>query len=181
MLRRTPRAFLVLSELRGPVPHDTALDRMARHAFTLFADYHQFYIQDESADGDLSDAWSQEAEQRLLAVAPGVVGIGTARNVEVPVALELLEHEPPLEQENYDHIVECSLLVESGRIVIAGCTDYFPDAPRLQASPGTYRVRACYSGLGSISEDGSEGSDSYLLQLWEAPSIEPTVLKSRVV
>jgi hypothetical protein len=28
---------------------------MRRYELTLFADYHQFYIQDEKADGDLSD------------------------------------------------------------------------------------------------------------------------------
>lgn len=29
---------------------------MSRHELVLFADYHQFYIQDENADGNLSDA-----------------------------------------------------------------------------------------------------------------------------
>lgn len=29
--------------------------------FKLFADYFQFYIQDEDADGNLSDSWNDEA------------------------------------------------------------------------------------------------------------------------
>jgi len=64
--------------------------------FNLFADYFQFYLQDEAASGDLSAAWTEEAVARLLAVAPGTVGIGTVRNMEVPVSLEIFASAPPL-------------------------------------------------------------------------------------
>lgn len=37
-----------------------------RFQYKLFADYHQFYLQDQSAAGDLSNSWTQEAE-----VSPG--------------------------------------------------------------------------------------------------------------
>jgi len=149
--------------------------------FKIFADYFQFYVQDEPANGDLSDAWSDEAVTRLLAVRPGVVGVGTVRNVDVPVSIELLSAEPMAFFAQWDHVVECSLLVQSGRIVVAGCTDYLPDAARIEAMPGTYRVRVCYAGLDSLSPDGLDGNDHYRLELWQAPAIEPTVLKQRAV
>ncbi len=147
--------------------------------FTLFADYFQFYLQDESAYGDLSDAWSEEAVARLLAVAPGVVGIGTARNMDVPVSIEVLEHPGAVDFEEWEHVVECSLVVESGRIVVAGCTDYFPEASRIHVKPATYRVRACFSGLSQVSDDGLSGEDKYRILLWPAPPTEPTILKQR--
>jgi hypothetical protein len=147
--------------------------------FRLFADYFQFYIQDEAADGDLSDSWSEEAVSRLLAVAPGVVGIGTVRNMEVPVAVSILATEAVLKLEDWDHVVECSLEVGSTRLVIAGCTDYLPGAARIPVAPATYRLRACYAGLDSLSKDGLEGNDRYEIQLWPAPAIEPRVLKQR--
>lgn len=100
------------------------------HSYRIFADYFQFYLQDEAATGDLSESWGDEAVDRLLAVAPGTVGVGTVRNTEVPVTLEVFASEPPLRTADYDHIVECSLAVESDRLVIAGYTDYFPDAAR---------------------------------------------------
>lgn len=153
---------------------------MSSNHFTLFADYFQFYLQDESADGNLSDSWNEEAVTRLLAVAPGTVGVGTVRNMDVPVSIEVLDSAPPLELEQWDHVVECTILVQGSRIVVAGCTDYFPDAARIQVAPGTYRVRVGYEGLASISEDGLSGNDSYKLQLWQAAEIEPTVLKQRV-
>ena len=62
---------------------------MQSFALTLFADYQLFYIQDEAADGDLSDSWDAAAGARLLALAPGTIGIGTARIAEVPVTVEI--------------------------------------------------------------------------------------------
>ena len=48
----------------------------------FFADYFQFYLQDDDpAFGNLAEAWTEDATQRLrIAVAPGIVGVGTARN-----------------------------------------------------------------------------------------------------
>lgn len=43
---------------------------MSHYKLTLFADCFQFYIQDENVDGNLSDAWTDDAVERLLAVAP---------------------------------------------------------------------------------------------------------------
>ena len=73
---------------------------MSSRTFKIFADYHQFYIQDESADGDLSEAWTDEAVANLLAVVDGTVGVGTVRNMDVPVTIEILSNEPPLNLAN---------------------------------------------------------------------------------
>jgi hypothetical protein len=152
---------------------------MSRYELTLFADYHQFYIQDENVDDNLSEAWSDEAVVRLLAVAPGTVGIGTVRNVDVPVTIAVLEREPVLDADKFDQVVECSIAVESGTIVVAGCTDYFPDAARIKLSAGPYRVRASFQGLESVSAHGLEGNDQYHLQLWPAAMGSVEILKQR--
>lgn len=150
---------------------------MQSHQLEIFADYFQFYLQDETAEGDLSDAWDATAVERMLAVSPGTVGLGTVRNMDVPVTLELLGSEPVGDLAPFDHVAEGSLVIATGPLVVAGCTDYFPDAARLDIEPGTYRVRLSCSGLNSLSEDGLEGQDHYLVQLWQAPSIDPRVLK----
>lgn len=147
------------------------------HQLTLFADYYQFYLQDETASGDLSQAWSPEAVERMLAVADGVVGFGTLRNMQVGVTLEMLDEPPASDTAGFDHVVEGSLDARSGTLVVAGCTDYFPDAARFALAPGTYRVRLSISGADTLSEDGLEGEDHYLVQLWQAPLAEPAVLK----
>ena len=146
---------------------------------TLFADYFQFYIRDEGAKGDLSEAWTQEATDRLLAVAPGTVGIGTVRNMDVPVVVEIHEHEPDGDSAEWDQIIEAGLDVATDRIVIAGCTDYVPDAKRIEVAPGAYRVRVSYGALDTLSEDGLSGGDHYRLQLWPATSTAVHILKWR--
>lgn len=150
---------------------------MNSHRLEIFADYYQFYLQDATAEGSLSDAWDDAATRRMLAVSTGVVGFGTARNMNVPVTLEILEAEPFCELGSFDHVVEGSLVVATGPLVIAGCTDYFPDARRFDVQPGAFRVRLSASGLSSLSTDELEGDDHYLVQLWPGDPIEPVVLK----
>lgn len=56
---------------------------------TLFADCYQFYFQDEAASGDLSDAWTPQATEDLLAVGTGVIVVGTARIATGRMAAEI--------------------------------------------------------------------------------------------
>lgn len=106
-----------------------------------------------------------------------VVGIGTVRNLDVPVSVEVLGIAPGENCERWDHVVECTLEVGGMRLVIAGCTDHFPGAARIAVSSGTYRLCAHYANLKSLSDGGLDGDDRYHLQLWPAPAIELRVLK----
>lgn len=141
------------------------------HNLELFADYFQFYIQDETVDGNLSESWTQEAVDRLLAITDGTLGIGTVRNMSVPVTIKLFSKEPALFNiDLYDQVNECDLRITSGKVVIAGCTDYFPDAKRIETAPGLYRVRVYYQKLNTLRENELEGDDHYELHLWKAHS-----------
>jgi hypothetical protein len=151
-----------------------------KYEFELFADYNQFYLQDETADGDLSDSWTEQATENLLALAPGAIGVGTARDMNVPVTVEVHDGEPEEDFELWEQINECSINVPSGKIVVAGCTDYFPDAERISVEPGTYRARIFYGDLDALSEDGLDGDDKYKVALWRGVAIEPKVIKQRV-
>ena len=155
------------------------LTMMRRFEYKLFADYFQFYLQDESFKGDLSESWTPEAVDRLLAVAPGTFGVGTVRNMNVPVVVEVTDTEPDANLDAWDHVNECSLEVSSGRVVIAGCTDYFPDAARIEVLPGSYRARVYYGNLSSLSDDGLDGDDRYKVILWRAAPAPEQVLKQR--
>ena len=146
---------------------------MKRHEFRLFADYRQFYVQDEEADGDLSESWTDEATARLLALAPGTIGVGTMQADEVEVVVEVHATEPPVRLADWDHVVECGIDLPTGRAVVAGCTDYFPDAARVVAEPGHYRARVCGAGLG----EADTGGDSYVVQMWPGEGAEVRVLK----
>lgn len=128
----------------------------------LFADYFQFYLQDDDIKkGNLEDAWTLEAVGRLLAIAPFTVVVGTVRNMNVPVRIFLLNYTPKLEFDNYDLVNLCSLETETGKIVIAGCTDYFPEALRINVPRGLYGVLVGYGNLDKLSEDELDGDDFY--------------------
>jgi len=148
--------------------------------YQIFADYHQFYLQDDDQSfGDLSEAWTQEATDRLLAVAPHVIGVGTVRNMTVPVSVIVHNSRPEIDAEKWDHIVTASFRVDSGRIVVAGCTDYYPEAARIEVRPGVYEAIICYANLASLSPDGLEGDDSYHIHLFPGQEIEPAIIKRR--
>ncbi len=69
---------------------------------------------------------------RLLALAPGIIGVGTVRDMDVPVTVEISDLPPDEDIKIWDQVSECTLEVSSGRLVIAGCTDYYPDAARIE-------------------------------------------------
>lgn len=151
-----------------------------RFELDLFADYFQFYLQDEDAKGDLSESWTPEAVERLLAIAPGTIGVGTARNMNVPVVVEIVDKPPDEDASVWDQINECSIAVPSGRLVVAGCTDYFPDARRIELPAGSYRARVYYGDLAALSANGLEGNDHYRIVLWRAEPESLRIIKQRV-
>jgi hypothetical protein len=135
------------------------------HRFTLFADYFQFYLQDDArtAGGD-DDAWTPEAMTARVANGDRFVAIGAARNLDVPVTVELADRSPEIDS-GASHIVEADLVVSTGRVVVAGCTDEFEHAARIPVEVGRYRVRVTYR-LRSADDDGFGDYYDYVVELW---------------
>ncbi len=150
---------------------------MASYDYKIFADYHQFYLMDDEVQPLIPEDVTGEDCRLRIKVAPHIMVVYPARNMEVPVTIEVHDAEPSTDLAAWDHVAECSLEVPSGRIVIAGCTDYLPDCARLLVVPGTYRAQVQYGGLGSLSEDGLAGDDHYRISLWPAPYKEVQIIK----
>ena len=149
---------------------------MPEYNFELFADYFQFYLQDEGQE-DLSLDWTEEETKDRVALAPNTIGVGTARNTTVPVTIEVRAAPPNEVLEQWDKVYECSIDVPSGKLVVAGCTDYLPDAARIEVAPGPYRARVYHGDLETLSEDGLEGEDYYKVILWPGKMAEPIVIR----
>jgi hypothetical protein len=150
---------------------------MQTHAFEIFADYHQLYLTDDEVQAFMPEVVTDDDIERRLAAAPHIIVVHTERNMDVPVTVQIHESEPSLDLAAWDHVAECSLDVPSGRIVIAGCTDYLPEASRFAVAPGSYRARVCYGGFDTLSADGLDGDDHYVIQLWQAPPADLRVVK----
>lgn len=149
----------------------------------LFADYYQIHLFDDGSAADLGDAWTDEAVLDHLAVAADAMAVGTTVNVNVAVTLEVLEAAPEDDSAEFDHVVEGSLQVPSGRLVVMGCTDYEPEAARFVVAAGPVRVRAARSNLAEAerldidSDDDPATMERLRLQVWPAPLNDPVVIK----
>lgn len=151
---------------------------MVSHKFNLFADYFQFYIQDEQSKGNLSERWTEEAVKNMLALAEGIIGVGTVRNMIIPVEVAIWESEPTDNITKWDKINECDINIPSGKLVVTGCADYFPEAKRIVVKSGLYRARIYYGNLNSLSEDGLYGDDYYKIALWLSDDTSVHIIKN---
>lgn len=131
----------------------------------LFADYFQIYLCDEN-HSQLPEVFTNEDIARRLIAGPHEVVVFTARNMHVPVRVEWHHHRPAPDLDAHQHVVEAGFACPSGRLVLAGLTDYLPTSPRLTVKHGLLGVRANLSGLDSLRENGLAGDDRYLVQLW---------------
>lgn len=147
---------------------------MSRH-YEIFADYFQFYLWDAGKMPEPPTDYVEADLRNRIKAAPFVVVIQPVRNMDVPVVLDLGDAPPPLDLDAWDHVAEASLDLPSGRLEIHECTGGSIDI--LDVPPGSYRVRACFAGLGTLSDDGLDGEDRYHLTLWPAPAAPVEVLK----
>lgn len=154
---------------------------MTEYVFELFADYFQFYLQDENADGIDGESWTDGALEARLALESGAFAVSTARNMDVPVTVAILDGPPDQDVSGWDHAVEFSIDVPSGRLVVAGCMDFFPDAERIPLRGGTYEARVLFANLEALSEDGLGGEDRYRVELWTGQAKPLRVIKQHKV
>ena len=141
--------------------------------FDIFADYFQFYIADDGYDELPRVKWSVQCIKDKMEMVPGLINIGTARNMTVPVEVEVRECEPREDFDKWDHIAEAGIDIRSRVLIIAGYMDPQDEAPRIQLKTGSYKVWVYYGGLDTLSPDGLEGEDRYKIVLW--PGIGSTV------
>ncbi len=119
--------------------------------------------------------YSDDDTRRRIKTGPNVVVIQPARNMDVPVEMEILDAAPPDDLNEWDHVAEASLELPSGKLQVHECTTGPVDD--LDVEPGTYRVRAYFGRLGELSADGLDGNDHYRIVLWRAPFEAIRVLK----
>ncbi|WP_420139517.1 hypothetical protein [Sphingomonas sp.] len=143
--------------------------------YAIFADYNQFHLWDHAVTPSTALDYDDADIERRIKVAPFLVVIQPERNMEVQVDLEIADHAPDDSFDDWDHVAEASLDLPSGKLEIHQCTGGSVDI--LSVPPGTYRVRAYYGGLDTLSEDQLDGHDHYRLVVWPAPSAPMAVLK----
>src|SRR5262245_56582261 len=150
--------------------------REAVRKLRLYASHRQFYVQDCDPCGDTGapSFWTDQACKDELAVADGILGIGTASYGSVKVVVEVHDAEPPLQLADWDHATEAGLEVASGTLRVIGCLEN--QGADFQVEPGPYRVRCCHANRAGRVDHGA-GADWYLVQVWPGDEPTPRVLK----
>jgi hypothetical protein len=151
---------------------------MKRYYFNIFADYFQFDLVDEDSESPVP-VWTEKVLADRVAVFERAITVETARNMPVPVVIEL--HEEPCSADSetfdtWDHVTECGIKIPSGKLVIIG-NEYRPEAPRIEVSPGNYQVRIYHGGIESLRENDLAGNDVYLVVIYPGDNPELHVLK----
>ncbi|MFV1449362.1 hypothetical protein VBZ51_09460 [Maribacter sp. HS] len=157
---------------------------MKEYQLEIFADYFQFHLHDENMNPNFGNAWDQFSVDNFLAITPEGIGIGTARNMDVPVTIKICDSEPKL-KENLNQVFqinESDLTIISEKLVVIGSTEYNPDAKHIEIDNGIYRVRIYYSNLDKLSEDklsedklsedGLDGEDYYEIEIWKTDEVQ---------
>jgi hypothetical protein len=162
--------------LVAPWPQSPNPSTLHRAELEVFADYHQFYIQDGGINPAAPTDWSEEDVAHRVKVAANVVVVCPVRNMSVPVEVEVSTTEPSVDVGAYDHVVRCSLSLPTGYLQVHECTG--GERLRLSVQAGTYSVLVLFSALGSLSEDGLEGEDRYRIFLWPGRELPLMVVKA---
>ncbi|MFA1547308.1 hypothetical protein [Actinomadura chokoriensis] len=149
---------------------------IARHgpAWT-YIDYHQFFLM-EPGEQDYSP---EEAGALISTTGEAVIVHTGIANGDVAVHVEIHDHEPLVDDADWEEVAEASLQVEEGTLMVRCLMADPPDLPVLTpAGPGLYRVRAHGSGR-DTAYDGcvSRSEEVYLFQIWAAPYLPLHVLK----
>jgi hypothetical protein len=84
------------------------------------------------------------------------------------VELHALDGAPEVQLDDFDHVVEGSFTSPTGQIAVMGCTDFLPDAPRLEIQPGSHQFMYLVSGARTIQTEWEPADDLYSLYIWPA-------------
>jgi hypothetical protein len=150
---------------------------MQKHTLELFADYSQFLLSDEDSHENFETFWTESTHHEKLAVGDNVIGVRTIEPTGVIIDVEVHDSPPELDDTGqWYQIAECSLDIPSGKLVVMGVTDFFPEAKRIVVDPGTYRIRIHYGNQDS-GHATSSADEYYLAVLWKGTEGPVTFIK----
>lgn len=145
-----------------------------RSAFAVFADYNQFFLLDDDLQPSYPEIVTQSVLDDRCQVEPSVLAVYTALPREVSVEMRVYRSTPEIDHGIWAHVVQGALAIPSGRLVLAGCTDYLPDCSRVQVPQGMLEFLLCGRGFDVDAEE------EYLVALWPGQSRPIEVIKRNV-
>jgi TonB family protein len=181
-----------------PVPMPEIAGPEGSMSLTVVADYGQIYIYDSARlDSERRRQFFADRERNVFgdalqdALADGIKSrrfVGTSRglidlmtpgqyNFKTPMLVEVRQHEPGDDRQEWDHEVDLDLDIPSGVLLFEGSGG--SGIKRIKVPPGLYRARVSGRGFVARGFAGASGNDSYRLRLWpRQEDTEPVLRKS---
>ncbi|SDR02208.1 hypothetical protein [Flagellimonas zhangzhouensis] len=131
----------------------------------FYTSHHQFYIVDENHfSPDNGDLWTDRAFLERMPVSDEIIGISTASYGPIKGSFQFFNSPQALDDtNNFDHIVDGCLKVNSEKIQILDCPD-LNVIYEVSVNNGDYCVRLYSSNLNIQDED--EGGDFHRIEIW---------------
>lgn len=158
------------------MPHS---HRQFTEELTVFADYFQIYVQDDSVAMNFpDDMWSPENIAVGLTTWEGGLVVSTLRNTDTEITIEFAT-QAPKDIKHYDKAVHASVELPSGQLGVFSITGEESDTnrPTVRALAGLYEVMLLVSGTDTVSSDGLTGNDHYRLVFWPGKKTARKVIK----
>lgn len=126
--------------------------------FTVQTDHFQFFLADEDYSTDTSSIWTEEALDRQIACGADLVAVGTARyGGETSIIIEIQG-----DASSETDLLACIINTASGVLVLFSPESDFTTCPRIDITPGAYKVFVVFEGLENVrDEEALSGDDQY--------------------
>ncbi len=155
------------------------LDMGSEVTVPVRVDHGQFIACDPASKLDI-DSYGEQAQRQGLAVWAGNGGVTvfTASNWTITsVTVALSPERPVLAEDEWDHLVESGLVIQSGSLHVYGPEDTGINEASISLPPGSYSLLVCGREFDATNEHDDDGDDTYTLRLWPGPLLERRVLR----
>lgn len=136
----------------------------ADHCLVYLADGDLFGYADDPPSSYISGMWTRAAFHDRYAEREGAVGLRTGSYGFVEVEIQILGVRAEVRLEDWDHVTEGNLQIETGIVQLVNCIG--SEAARIAVDATHYRVRCCHANLAAASDSGGNCGDWYRVELW---------------
>jgi plasmid stabilization system protein ParE len=183
-VRVSPQEEDELNELLAELaegPRDTAAPELERRRELMaHPSHYQYYVRDFDCEYDPEAAPLEEDELISVHVGRHLVHVHTGMyGFDLPLTVEILDAEPPLDLASWEDVSEASTLLTGTELLIESILNDQADELPLPAEPGetrSYRVRVHARGRAEAAaavhvsaENGDPLIERHLVQVWPAP------------
>jgi hypothetical protein len=159
---------------------------MTTHTFSFRTSFGQFHLIDDESYPDPSEVWTEETCKNRLATTDGFVGIGTLEGyADVEVTIVVGKRCPESKITTCDHVVECSLEIKSGRLLVVPCAS-LDETQGVNLDPGWYRLCILCDWTDTTTveyerrRDRERRRERYIVYIWPSEYATERVRKRRI-